>query len=92
LRSCFIKFNLHLEREESPIFPELSEDVRRMPYREAKDKMISMFHNQYITTLLRESGGNISKAAEIAGIQRQYLHRLMREAEIEADQFKKKHD
>jgi DNA-binding NtrC family response regulator len=39
---------------------------------------------------LRESGGNISRAAEMAGIQRQYLHRLMKEAGIEAEQFKQK--
>jgi DNA-binding NtrC family response regulator len=42
--------------------------------------------------LLRESGGNISRAADMAGIQRQYLHRLMKEAGIEADQFKQKKD
>jgi DNA-binding NtrC family response regulator len=68
----------------------VSEDVARLSFKEAKDKMTSLFHNQYIMALLRESGGNISKAAEIAGIQRQYLHRLMKEAGIEADQFKQK--
>jgi DNA-binding NtrC family response regulator len=52
--------------------------------------MIDLFHNQYIMALLRESGGNISRAAEIAGIQRQYLHRLMKEVGIEAEQFKQK--
>jgi len=82
--------DLHLDREEASFFPEVSEDVARLSFKEAKDKMISLFHNQYIMALLRESGGNISRAAEIAGIQRQYLHRLMKEAGIEADQFKQK--
>ncbi len=82
--------DLHLDPEGASFFPELTEDVARLSFKEAKDKMISLFHNQYIMALLRESGGNISKAAEIAGIQRQYLHRLMKEAGIEAEQFKQK--
>ena len=62
--------------------------VSRLSFRKAKDKMISIFHEQYIQSLLRESNGNISKAAELAGIQRQYLHRLMKEAGIDAEDFK----
>jgi DNA-binding NtrC family response regulator len=82
--------DLQLESEEDVFYPALGEDVRQLSFKEAKEKMINRFHNQYIMALLRESGGNISKAAEMAGIQRQYLHRLMKEAGIEADQFKQK--
>jgi DNA-binding NtrC family response regulator len=82
--------DLHLDTEGTSFFPELTEEVARLSFKEAKDKMIDLFHNQYIMALLRESGGNISRAAEIAGIQRQYLHRLMKEAGIEAEQFKQK--
>jgi DNA-binding NtrC family response regulator len=82
--------DLHLDTEGPSFFPELTEEMARLSFKEAKDKMIDLFHNQYIIALLRESGGNISRAAEIAGIQRQYLHRLMKEAGIEADQFKQK--
>ena len=82
--------DLHLESEGTSFFPELTEEVARLSFKDAKDRMISLFHNQYIMALLRESGGNISRAAEIAGIQRQYLHRLMKEAGIEAEQFKQK--
>jgi len=82
--------DLNLERDGASFFPEVTEDVAHLSFKEAKDKMIGLFHNQYIMALLRESGGNISKAAETAGIQRQYLHRLMKEAGIEADQFKPK--
>jgi len=82
--------DLYLDPEGASFFPEVSDDVAHLSFKEAKDKMISLFHNQYIMALLRESGGNISKAAEIAGIQRQYLHRLMKEAGIEAEQFKQK--
>jgi DNA-binding NtrC family response regulator len=82
--------DLHLDTEEELLYPELKEDIARLSFKDAKDKMINLFHNQYIMSLLRESGGNISKAAEMAGIQRQYLHRLMKEAGIDAEQFKQK--
>jgi DNA-binding NtrC family response regulator len=82
--------DLNLDAEGESLYPHLSEEIARLSFKEAKDKMISLFHNQYIMSLLRQSGGNISKAAETAGIQRQYLHRLMKEAGIEADQFKQK--
>ena len=70
------------------ICPEFSQDIVGLPFREAKEKMIQMFHAQYIKLLLENSGGNISRAADEAGIQRQYLHRLMKEAGITADAFK----
>jgi DNA-binding NtrC family response regulator len=82
--------DLHLDTEEELLYPELKEEIARLSFKDAKDKMINLFHNQYIMSLLRESGGNISKAAEMAGIQRQYLHRLMKEAGIDAEQFKQK--
>jgi len=63
-------------------------DLAQLSFREAKERTIQDFHTRYIQELLRESGGNISRAAETAGIQRQYLHRLMKEAGIDADEFK----
>jgi len=64
------------------------EDFSETPFREAKDRAIQHFHHQYIRGLLEQHGGNISRAAEAAGIQRQYLHRLMKEAGVEATDFK----
>jgi DNA-binding NtrC family response regulator len=82
--------DLHLDADGESPYPVMKEDIARLSFKEAKDKMIDLFHNQYIMSLLRESGGNISKAADMAGIQRQYLHRLMKEAGIDAEQFKQK--
>jgi len=59
-----------------------------MPFREAKDRAIEDFHRQYIQRLLRRNQGNISRAAEAAGIQRQYLHRLIKDAGVETIEFK----
>ena len=71
--------------------PLLEEDqMAEIPFREAKERAIQYFHHQYIRRLLEQHGGNISRAAEAAGIQRQYLHRLIKEAGIEATDFKSK--
>jgi DNA-binding NtrC family response regulator len=64
--------------------------IAEMPFREAKEHAIQHFHSLYIRRLLEQYGGNISRAAAAAGIQRQYLHRLLKEAGIEAADFKLK--
>jgi len=80
--------DLFLGKEHETFYPDLDQGASRLSFKEAKDRMILMFHGQYIHSLLRESKGNISKAAEMAGIQRQYLHRLMKEAGIDAADFR----
>jgi len=82
--------DLFLEDERADFFPDLDQGISHLSFRNAKGKVIRAFHEQYIQSLLRESNGNISKAAELAGIQRQYLHRLMKEEGIDAEGFKQK--
>ena len=67
----------------------VNKNISGMRFREAKERALQLFHRRYIESILSQSGGNISKAAEIAGIQRQYLHRLMKDANIDAGEFKK---
>ena len=38
--------------------------------------------------ILQQNKGNISKAAEQAELQRQYLHRLIKEEDIDTEIFK----
>ncbi len=83
--------DLGLEDENS-LFDELDEELGRLSFKDAKNRVIQAFHRRYIGLLLEESGGNISKAAEIAGIQRQYLHRLLKEAGIDAVDYKENGD
>jgi len=80
--------DLFLDRESQEsagIFPA---SLGQLPFKDAKDQMINLFHRQYIDQLLRENDGNVSRAASKAGIQRQYLHRLMKEAGIVTDAYK----
>jgi DNA-binding NtrC family response regulator len=82
--------DLQLESAPADAAPLLEGQTAEMPFREAKERAIQYFHSQYIRRLLEQYGGNISRAAEAAGIQRQYLHRLIKEAGIEATDFKSK--
>jgi DNA-binding NtrC family response regulator len=80
--------DLFLDRQPSEEAGAFPPSLGQLPFKEAKDQMVAIFHRQYIDQLLRDNGGNVSRAAEKAGIQRQYLHRLMKEAGIVTDHYK----
>jgi DNA-binding NtrC family response regulator len=48
-----------------------------VPFRIAKDGVIDGFERMYLSQLLEAAGGNMSKAARMAGMDRMYLHRLV---------------
>ena len=68
--------------------PASAADTGDLSFREARDRALGVFHRRYLERILEDTGGNVSRAAELAGIQRQYLHRLMKEAGIEADDYR----
>jgi len=80
--------DLFLDRERSDELGTFPASLSQLPFKDAKDQMIAIFHRQYIDQLLRDNDGNVSRAAQKAGIQRQYLHRLMKEAGIQTDDYK----
>lgn len=80
--------DLFLDRERQEIAGGLPPALGKLPFKAAKDQMINIFHRQYIDQLLREHDGNVSRAAMKAGIQRQYLHRLMKDAGLVTDDYK----
>jgi len=84
--------DLFLDQEPSFINRDMEQETSGLSFKDAKDRMIRFFHAQYVQALLKESEGNISRAAELAGIQRQYLHRLIKESGIEADYFRQKNE
>jgi transcriptional regulator with GAF, ATPase, and Fis domain len=49
----------------------------RIPFKRAKDAVVDAFERTYLTALLDEAGGNVSKAARAGGMDRMYLHRLI---------------
>jgi DNA-binding NtrC family response regulator len=82
--------DLQMESTPAAAPPPDEDRMAEIPFREAKERAIQYFHLQYIRRLLEQYDGNISRAAEAAGIQRQYLHRLIKEAGIETTDFKSK--
>jgi two-component system, NtrC family, response regulator len=47
-------------------------------FREAKERLIAAWERDYVAQLLKRAGGNVSRAAREGGIDRVYLHRLMK--------------
>jgi DNA-binding NtrC family response regulator len=73
--------------QEGAIPPEV---LATLPYREAIDLARERVSREYITTLLRELEGNVTRAAERAGMERETLHRLMKRYGIRSEDFRKR--
>jgi len=54
------------------------EEGELVQFKEAKDQLIAAWERDYLRRLIDQSGGNVSLAARRAGIDRVYLHRLMK--------------
>ncbi len=48
-----------------------------IPYKVAKEALIDQFERGYVRAVINAAGGNMTKAAKMAGIDRMYLHRLV---------------
>ena len=62
-----------------------SGDVLDLPFKEAKAALVESFERDYLTALLARHRGNISRAASEAGIDRNYVHRLVKKYGLEVD-------
>jgi DNA-binding NtrC family response regulator len=51
-------------------------ELTRLPYKEAKEKLLDAFEADYVRELLARAGGNVSRAADEAGIDRNHLARI----------------
>jgi len=49
----------------------------QLPYRVARERWLHTFESQYLAGLIRGHAGNVSAAARAAGIDRNYLYRLL---------------
>jgi transcriptional regulator with GAF, ATPase, and Fis domain len=62
-----------------------SPDVLELPFKEAKAALVESFEKDYLVALLARHKGNISRAASEAGIDRNYIHRLVKKYGLEVD-------
>ena len=59
-----------------------------LPYKKAKEEVLTYFTRSYINNVLTASQGNVTAAARQAGMERQALQRLMRRFGIDAGEFR----
>jgi DNA-binding NtrC family response regulator len=55
-------------------------------YHVAKDRVVAQFEREYLSRLVSRAGGNMSKAARLASIDRTTLYRLMDKHEFHRDE------
>ncbi len=55
-----------------------AEDAPDLPFKQAKEQIVVTFEHAYVRRLMDRHGGNISAAARDAGIDRNYLYRLLK--------------
>ena len=53
------------------------------PFKRAKKDLVDAFERTYVTMLLAEHDGNISKAAKAAGIDRMSIHKMLNRLNLE---------
>jgi DNA-binding NtrC family response regulator len=83
--------------ESNQVMPaDLPEEILEAPtepaasgeFNAAKRRAVNEFEVSYLRTLLEHAGGNISRAAARAGLQRTALHRLLLRHGIKAEDFR----
>lgn len=60
-------------------------DVLDLPFKEAKAALVESFERDYLQALLQRHRGNISRAAAEAGIDRNYIHRLVKKYNLDVE-------
>lgn len=56
--------------------PFLNAALSGLPFRQARAQLLDAFTEKYIEDMLKRHNGNVSKAAESAGVARRYFYRL----------------
>ncbi len=62
--------------------------IKGLNWRDARRKVIQQFERQIATEFLNQTGGNVTQAAQAAGIERQSLQRIMKKHRLFAADFK----
>lgn len=61
--------------------------VYHLPYKEAKNVVLSHFNRTYLSRLLERHRGNVTRAAEACGLERQALQQLLRRFKVNRQEF-----
>jgi len=77
---------IYEDASEWPAEPSVAATVMDEGYHAAKDRVVAQFEREYLTRLINRAGGNMSKAARLASIDRTTLYRLMDKHEFHRDE------
>ena len=66
-----------------------TDDMITIPYREAKESVLAQFSTRYLQKALEKSGGNVTQAARLSGMERQSFQQVMRKYGIRSETFRK---
>jgi DNA-binding NtrC family response regulator len=61
-------------------------------YHEARERAIDQFERVYVRDLLRQTAGNVTRAAELAQVSRRYVTRLMTKHQIDRKETSREED
>lgn len=64
-------------------------DVDNLPIKDAREKWTEPMEKEYLTRLIRRTGGDLDKASEIAGVHRKSVERLLRKHGLKINQLVK---
>ena len=62
-------------------------ELFNLPYKDAKRFVLEEFDKAFFTQLLRKTGGNVSRAAQMADVHRKNFYVKLSELDIDAKQF-----
>ena len=79
---------LHVIEANRAVPPGSTSRAPRIPYREALEQAREATSREYLSDLLAEFGGNVTRAAERAGLERESLHRLMKRYGLRSEDYK----
>ena len=76
--------------DELGVFPARAHGPRleTLSYREVLDLARDRTTREYLVALMKDVGGNVTQAAERAGIERESMHRLLKKFGVRSDDFK----
>jgi len=69
---------------------ELDRETGKLPYKTAKEKILTQFNHNYIGAMLTMTGGNITRAAKRCAMDRQALQQIMKRYAIDPDRYRGK--
>lgn len=78
----------HVDTNPQPDLPRPKEMDLVKPYQELKERAVETFTREYLNRLLKQTRGNVSTAAQIGGMKRQSLQKIIKRYGLDVDPFR----